>query len=342
MLGIRYVKVPPTTHVIQYQRGKVIRQGAGLSFFCYAPISEIVQVPLASADVPFVFNEVTADFQDATIQGELTYRVAKPVELAALLDHSVDAAGRYRSDDPPKLNDRLIHAAQIRARGFTQKRPLRDVLINSEALIEHVLTGLKESADVEMLGVEILGLTVLSIKAAPEMAKALQAEARETLLQQADEAVYARRNTAVELERQIKENELKTEIAVEQKRREVRETKLRADIAVEQERTELVERRVENERKESQARADALEAMLKPIKNVDWRTLMAARSGGLDSKQLIAMAFRDLADNAEKIGSLNVSPELLQTLLGGNPMSEPAAAEGADPGAGKSRRGGKH
>ena len=35
------------------------------------------------------------------------------------------------------------------------------------------------------------------------MAKAFQADARERLLQRADEAIYARRNTAVELERGI-------------------------------------------------------------------------------------------------------------------------------------------
>jgi hypothetical protein len=174
-----------------------------------------------------------------------------------------------------------------------------------------------------MLGVEVLGLSILSIKATPEMAKALQADAREKLLQRADEAIYARRNTAVELERRIKENELNTEIAVEEKRRSVRETKMRADIAVEQERAELVDRRVENERKESQARADGLRAMLEPMKEVDWRTLMAAQSGGLDSRQLIAMAFRDLADKAENIGNLNITPDLLNALLSANGNEPP-------------------
>ena len=178
-----------------------------------------------------------------------------------------------------------------------------------------MLAGLKSSEAVAMLGVEVIGLSILSIKATPEMAKAFQADAREKLLQRADEAIYARRNTAVELERRIKENELNTEIAVEEKKRTVRETKMRADIAVEQERAELVDRRVENQRKESQARADGLRAMLEPMKDVDWRTLMAAQSGGLDSRQLIAMAFRDLADKAESIGNLNISPELLTTLL---------------------------
>ena len=162
----------------------------------------------------------------------------------------------------------------------------------------------------------IEALSILSIKATPEMTKALQADAREKLLQQADEAIYARRNTAVELERQIKENELNTEIAVEQKQRQVRETKLAADIALEEERSTLVERRVENERKESQARADALRAMLEPIRDIDWHNLLAAQGGGLDSQQLIALAFRDLADNAEKVGNLNITPDLLSNLLG--------------------------
>src|SRR5262249_12612976 len=274
MLGFKYLKVPPTTHVIQFKRGRVVRSGAGLSFFYYAPTSTIVEVPVVSTDVPFVFNEVTSDYQDATIQGELTYRVADATRLAALLDFSINATGRYRSDDPRKLNDRLVHAAQILARGFTQRHEIGQLLISSDALVDHMLTGLKVSEAVAMLGVEILGLSILSIKATPEMAKAFQAGAREKLLQKADEAIYARRNTAVELERGIKENELNTEIAIEQKRRTVRETQIRADIAIEQERATLVDSKVENHRKESQAQADALRAMLDPVKEVDWRTLM--------------------------------------------------------------------
>lgn len=317
MLGIKYLKVPPTTHVVHFNRGRVKKAGPGLAFFYYGPTSVIVQIPIASTDVPFVFNEVTADYQDATIQGQLTYRVTDPMRLSSLLDFSVDSSGQYRSDDPTKLNDRLIHAAQILARGFTQRLDLSKLLVSSDALVEHMIAGLQTSEAVAMLGIEVIGLSILSIKATPEMAKALQADAREKLLQKADEAIYARRNTAVELERRIKENELNTEIAVEEKRRAVRETKMQADIAIEQERAELVDSQVENQRKESQARADALRAMLEPIKDVDWRTLMAAQGNGLESSQLIAMAFRDLADKAESIGNLNISPDLLTALLGG-------------------------
>ncbi|MCA9105753.1 MAG: hypothetical protein KDA83_10030 [Planctomycetales bacterium] len=327
MLGFRYVKVPPTIHVMQYRGGKVVRSGAGLSFFYFAPTATLVQIPVASIDVPFVFNEVTADFQDATIQGELTYRVVNPGLLASLLDYSVTNQGRYRTDDPTKLADRLIHVTQILTRAFTQRSTLRNLLVSSDELVRAVTAGVQSSTAVEMLGVEILELSILSIKATPEMAKALQAEAREKLLLEADEAIYARRNTAVELERQIKENELTTEIAIEQKQRQVRETKLRADIAIEQERTDLVNQRIENEAKESQAKAEALRAMLEPIKGVDWRTLLAVQQGGLDARQMIAMAFRDLADNAEKVGQLNISPDLLATLLEGEGSGNTAPNE---------------
>jgi hypothetical protein len=61
---------------------------------------------------------------------------------------------------------------------------------------------------------------------------------------------------------------------------------------------------------------------------------MAAQSGGLDSRQLIAMAFRDLADKAENIGNLNITPDLLTTLLSTNgeepPYFDPAQNEPSD------------
>lgn len=316
MLGIGYVKSPPTAHVMLFRKGKVVREGAGLSFFYYSGNATLVQIPLASTDVPFIFNEVTSDFQDATIQGEITFRVTNPTRLASLLDFSVNARGRYRSEDPSKLADRLIHTMQTLARAFTLRKTLRELLVGSDELVAQVFGQLAESPAVAMLGVEVMNLSVLSIKATPEMAKALQAEAREKLLLEADEAIYARRNTAVELERQIKENELNTEIAVEQKQYQVRETKLKADIAIEQERATLVDNQIENARKESVAKAASLKAMLDPLKEVDWRTLLAASPGGIDANQMIAMAFRDLADNAEKVGNVNISPDLLSTLLG--------------------------
>jgi hypothetical protein len=314
MFGIRYLKAPPTVHVFHYVQGKIRRSGVGLSFVYFAPSAIIVKVPLTSVAVPFAFAEMTADFQDVTVQGELTYRVKDPQRVAAILDFSVDAFGRYRSDDPTKLSERLIHPAQTLTRAFTQQRKLRDVLLSSAALVEHVFAGLQGSPQVEMLGVEVLEFSVLSIKPAPDMNKAIQADARESLLRTADEAIYARRNASVELERQIKENELNTEVAVAQKRRHVRETEMAGAIAVEEQRATLVDHRAANEKKEADARGYALKSTVDALKDADWRTLLAA-SGGMDARSNIALAFRELAENAGKIGTLNITPDLLTTLL---------------------------
>ena len=122
-------------------------------------------------------------------------------------------------------------------------------------------------------------------------------------------------NAAVEQERLIKESELNTAIAVEEKNRQIRETKIAADIAVEQQRQTLLERKVENDRKVADSRAYSIEAMMKPVRDIDWRILSALSATKNDAKYNIAMAFRELADNAEKIGTLNITPELLSTLM---------------------------
>ena len=100
----------------------------------------------------------------------------------------------------------------------------------------------------------------------------------------ADEAIYARRNAAVEQERLIKESELNTEIAVETKKRQIRETQMAAEIAVEEQRAQLVDRRVENERKDADSRAYALTETLKPVRELDWKTLMMLGGNNGDAR----------------------------------------------------------
>jgi hypothetical protein len=316
MFGIEYLKATPTTFVLHYKAGRVKRQGAGLSFLYYAPTSTVVAVPLASSDVPFVFNEVTRDFQEVTVQGQLTYRVAEVHKVASLLDFSIDAKGKYRSEDPTKLEDRLIHATQVLAGALIGRMTLREALGASEQLVAEVTAGLRKVEAVAMLGVEPLALSILAIRPTPEMARALEADAREWLQREADESIYARRNAAVEQERIIKESELNTELAVEAKKREIRERKMAADIAVEEQRTQLIQTQVANAKQDSDSRAYALRATLAPLEGADWKTLMAISAGGGDPKMMIALAFRELAENASKIGELNMSPDLLKSLLG--------------------------
>lgn len=321
---IRFLKAPPTTYVMQFKNGKVKREGAGLSFFYWAPTTTLVMVPLASSDVPFAFQEVTSDFQALTVQGQLTYRVADPKKLASLLDFEADAAGHHLTEDPGKVEERLVHAAQVLARGAVQSMPLKQALARSDALSAQVLAQLRGAEAVTGLGVEVLALSILSLKPAPEMGRALEAHAREMLQREADEAIYDRRNAAVEQERKIKESELATQVMVEEKRRHIRETQMAADISVEEKRAQLIDQKVANEKKSADSKAYALDATLKPIKALDWKTLQALSAGGGDPRAMIALAFREMAENADKIGELNISPDLLRTLLGPGDEKEPS------------------
>ena len=322
---LSFMKVPPTTYVLQYKSGKIRREGAGLSFLYYAPTSTIVSVPIGSTDVPFVFQEATADFQSVTIQGQFTYRVADPKRLTSLLDFSIDRRHAYCSEDPRKLPERLVHTLQTLTRSIVQHLTLRNALVSSDAVVAEAVGKLKESEVISALGVEILSLSILAIKPTPETSRALEAEARETLQRKADEAIYARRNAAVEQERLIKESELNTEIAVEEKKREIRETQMAAEIAVEEQRAKLIDHRVENERKDADSRAYALTENLKPLRDLDWRTLMMLGDKAADPRAMIAMAFQEMAQNAQKIGELNISPDLL-TALTKPALTAPGAA----------------
>ncbi len=316
MFGIAYCKASPTDYILHFSRGKLAREGPGLSFFYFRPASSIVSVPMSSVNTPFVFNEPTADFQTLTVQGQMTYRILDPRKAAAMLDFTVDAKGRYVSDQYQKLPERLVYGLQTLLRTEIQRLSLREALVHGDALTGGVSAGLKTSPEVVQLGVEILNLAILSLKPTPEMAKALEAEAREALNRNADEAVYTRRNAAIEQERRIKENELQTDLLVQAKQSELHERELEAEIALEKQRAALTDQKTENERKEADSRAYSLKAVIAPVQGLDWRVLMMLSPKGGDARNTIAMAFQELASNAQKIGELNVSPDLLRTLIG--------------------------
>jgi len=336
MFGIRYIKFPPTTHVIHFAGGRIKHQGAGLGFTYFAPTSTLVAVPVQSLEAPFMFSQVTADFQEVTVQGMLTFRIAEPELIAKQLDYTLRADGRgYATDEPEKLFQRLTNLARVTLQRELKARNLREALASVDELPDLALPQLAENAEVAALGIEVMGLALLAIKPTPETARALEAEAREQILQEADDAVYVRRNASVEQERKVRENELNTEIAVENKRRQIEEAKMEAKkalqarnheleeartrFAIEQEgeRQKLVELQSANAREEADARAYGIEAAMKVFANVDPRVLQALALHGMQPDQIIAAAFQNLAGNAERIGELNISPDLLNRLVRG-------------------------
>lgn len=332
MFGLKHIKFDSMTYVLHFKNGIIKREGRGLSFFYFAPNSSIVAIPMGSNDLPFIFSESTNDYQSVSIQGQISYKISKPKELADVLDFTVNDYGQYKKNDIEKLNQRIINEAQTATSSYIHGIKLKDAIRSAKAIEGKILEGLTSSPAVSMLGIEILGANILAVSATPEMARALETDTREKLQQEADQAIYERRNFAVEQERKIKESELNTEIAVEEKQKQIaekrmesevqkadndrklREMKLEADIAVENQRKLFIEKKTTNDKKEAETQGFVIETTLKPYKDIDWKILTALNNNP-DPKFNIALAFRQLAENADKIGNLNISPELLESLL---------------------------
>lgn len=335
MFGIKHIKFDSMTYVLHFTNGNIKREGRGLSFFYFAPNSSISAIPMGSNDLPFIFNESTNDYQTINIQGQISYKISNPKTLADVLDFTVNDSGQYKKNDIEKLNQRIINEAQTATSSFIHEIKLKDAIRSAKSIEDRILEGLKASQAIAMLGIEILGANILGIQATPEMSRALETETREKLQQEADQAIYERRNFAVEQERKIKETELNTEIAVEEKQKQIaekkmesevqkadndrklREMKLAADISVENQRKQLIEQKTENDKKEAETQGYVIETTLKPYKNIDWKILTALNNNP-DPKFNISLAFRELAENADKIGNLNISPDLLDSLLNDN------------------------
>jgi hypothetical protein len=299
MLNIGFFKGQPTEYVIKFVAGKMAREGPGLAFYYFQHKTQIVVVPTSSTDANFVFNEVTNNFQSVTIQGQLTYRIHNPRQAAALLNFTLDPRLRaYVSNDPERLSQRITNIIQMETRGQLQKRTLEETLGQFEAIATTVQARVKEGALLEPLGVELLSVYFVSAKPTPEVAKALEVEYRESLLRRADEAIYARRAAAVEEERKIKENELHTEITLEERRRQ------------------LIDLQGDNARREAENRGQALEKEAEYRARAKEMELAVYKS--MDARSILALGLNDLAQNAERIANLTITSEILGAILNGH------------------------
>lgn len=335
MFGFKFVSFGSMTYVMHFKKGTIKREGRGLSFIYYSPSSSLTAIPLGSRDVPFIFNETSQDFQSLTVQGQITYNIENPKALAEALDFTLNGK-KIRYDRFEILEQRLNNEAQAAVSAFIQGKNLKEGLRSAKEISNGIFQGLSESKVVKLLGVQILAIEILSIRANPEMEKALETETREALQKEADQAIYERRNFAVEQERKIRESELNTEIAVKEKQKQInkktaelelekaeadsalREKQMQADIVIEQKKKELIDMQSENLKKQADAKGYQLEKTLAPYKDLDWHTLMALGNGTGSGADNIGLAFRELAENTDKIGTLNITPDLLKSIIDNN------------------------
>lgn len=334
MFGIRYYKADASTYAIKTHKGQVTQHGRGLSFFYNAVSTSIAAVPVNMQEAPFIFNLQTKDFQALTVQGQISYQIVDAVKMATMLNFTLSTNGQsYISEDPLQLSDRVLRVVQAAIQSQVQANDLRAALTMSQSLAEFVRAQARTDATLQAMGVDLLEVTISAILPTPETSRALEAEAREMILKEADDAIYARRKSAVEQERTIREAELNTTLAVQQKEQQIEESRienertllrsqaetererLQARIAEENQRKDLVNTQIENRQKEADAEAYAISVRMNAFKQLPVEYVKAMALSQMQPDQLMALAFESLAQNADKIGELTITPDLFGQML---------------------------
>lgn len=319
LLFARHLRGEQSTHVLHFSNGELLRSGRGLSFWFLPMSASIVEIPVDDREQTFLFHGRTADFQDVTVQGVLTFRVVEPEVLAQRVDFTVDLrTGAYRKTPLDSLAQQLSQLAAQLADGVVAKATVRALLEGGvETVRDHIERGLSALPTLAESGLELVNVRVQEIKPTADLQKALQMPTRESIQQKADEATFSRRALAVENEAAIAENELKNRI--ELARRE----------------QDLIDQRGSNTRREAEEAALAaaidgesraakylLEAQTnaKRIQLVEGAKVEATRAEmevyrNVSQSVMFGLAAKEFASKLKSIDHLNISPELFGPLL---------------------------
>ncbi len=379
---MRFKKFNPNEYVMVVKKGQVVKEGLGLSVLFNELSTSIMVVPSTAFDGEFAFDElVTSDYQSVCVQGVTTFMITDYAKAAKMLDFAYTPQVKMSDkifDAVESLENRINNIIKAIVIREVSRKDVRAVLRISDEMAKAILESLSSDEAIGKLGVSVVSVNILGITPRPETRKALEAAAREQILKEQDDAIYKRRNAAIEQERIIKENEINTEIAVAEKEKEKEEKEqemkqyvqkceldmrmeaeereqqmklraMQAELSMESERQEkeyalremAVQKKIQidnqdmagkielekmnkeftelsaaNEKTKADIKAYAAEALVKAYNNINPAILESCAMAQMEPGALMAKAFMNIGENAEKIGSLNMTPDLLQSIVG--------------------------
>jgi hypothetical protein len=322
---IRHFRAEPTAEVLRYKRGRLVADGPGLTFW-FAPASaQAAEVPLDDQELPFLFHARSADFQELTVQGVITFRFVEPRRTAQRIDFTVDLkTGRWTEAPLEQVTGQLTQLAQQFVIDELVRMDVRAILADGVAPIrDRIAAGLAGDQALAELGIEIVAVRVAAVAPAADVEKALQQPTRESIQQHADEAVFARRAQAVDKERAIAENELANRIELARRAEQLvtqeganERRRAEEEAAAQAITAEATDR---DERLATRRKVDAVDEMEAVRLRVEHeRAEIQARMG---AQILTALALRELAGQLGHIDHLTITPELITPLL--SRLSEP-------------------
>jgi regulator of protease activity HflC (stomatin/prohibitin superfamily) len=302
--GLRHLRGAPTVHIRHVRKGKVVHEGTGLSFWFRPGTAVLSEVPVDDRELPMLFHARTRDYQDVTVQVTITYRCTDPETATARIDFSIDPdTGIWRQDPLSQIANTLTESTQQHALKILATLDLEPAMRTG---VERVKEAVTTNLTAQHIGLEIIDVRVVAIRPDADMEKALQTTVREKVQQEADKATYQRRAVAVERERAISENELQNQIELA-KREELLVVQRGANALKKAEDHARASRiaddaKAEGIRKLAEAEAAGEKARLDAYKEVPQETLYA-------------LAAKELAGNLPEIGSITLTPDLIQPIL---------------------------
>ena len=315
----RHLRAEPSSFVIHYKNGKLRRSGRGAAFWFLSLDAAIVEVPVDDRELSFLFHGRSADFQDVSVQGVLSFRVVEPALLAERIDFGIDLRqGRHLREPIAQLSGMLTQLAQQFALETIVGTGVRELLVDGhERIRKRIQQGLLADDTLAGLGLELVSVRVAAIRPTADLEKALEAPMRESIQQEADEAGFARRALAVEKERAIAENELQNRIELARREEQLIAQRGANERQRAQEHAEAT--RIESEGTARRAKIEA-EGKAESLRLVEQAKVEAERARmdihrELPAQVIFGLAAQELASKLKRIDHLNLSPDAFGPLL---------------------------
>ena len=285
MLITHFRRAGATGHVFFLRSGKPSDKGIAYSGLV-GPLTTVAVVPTTSQIIDFAVETRTKDKQPVTVTGNLKVKLA-PGNAVTQFDFTVDPrTGSYLTQWETMLHE--VAVARVLAPIHEKAGELNiENAIQAQKQFEDTVTSAIKDAPGELANKGILIESCSIPKIEPEddqVASAIGASERQTMLTQADRAVHERRLNAAENERTIKTYEAAT------------------SLKLEEERAMLIGQQSKNKAQEAKADAEAATTRLAVYKDIP-------------AGEMLGSALGELARGG-RVNSLYIVPELLTALQG--------------------------
>lgn len=298
-----------SNYVIRYRGGRARQSGRGLVFWFRPQTASIAELPMDDREMALFVKGRSQDFQTVAVQGILSWHVVDPERLASRIDFNVGLfTGAWQSEPIQRIETRLSGLVSQAVLQYLAEAPVRPLLdAGPEPLRLRLEAALADDPALTEIGIAVAAVRLTNLSPSSELERALQTPTFEALQQKADQAMFERRALAVEKERAIAENELatRTELA----RRE-------SDLIGEEAQNARARAAGEAEAHQVEAAAEAERIRIIEGAKAEAEQARIAIYRDLAPGVLAGLAARELAGKLDTIEHLNVTPDLLATLMG--------------------------